>query len=242
MALSELIRGIGSRFDKRQWQNALRTGRVNLINVFAKCHHSWSYYPTTVGMRHPHLRLDLLGAQLEACHEIGVRCPIYFTVGWSAADALHPEWCSQPRRLHLRPRMGPRRTPDTPNVQWKCMCPSGGYHELMTAQVEECTGYEVDGFWFDIYQAERLCWCDLCLRGMLAAGLDIDHREDARYRADAPPHGGNGASDHRPTYATGCTATTPRTTWRICPPPGAATTSWRCGRATLPTWASPTWR
>ena len=187
---SELIRGIGSRFDKRQWQNALRTGRVNLINVFAKCHHSWSYYPTTVGMRHPHLRLDLLGAQLEACHEIGVRCPIYFTVGWSAADAeLHPEWCIRNRDGSIcAPGWDRDATPDTPKpgVQWKCMCPSGGYHELMTAQVEElCTGYEVDGFWFDIYQAERLCWCDLCLRGMLAAGLDIDHREDVqRYRAD----------------------------------------------------------
>ena len=44
--------------------------------------------------------------------------------------------------------------------------------------------HEVDGFWFDIYQAERLCWCDECLRGMLDAGLDIDHVEDVqRYRA-----------------------------------------------------------
>ncbi len=49
-------------------------------------------------MRHPHLRKDLLGAQTEACHEIDVRCPIYFTVGWSAADAeLHPEWCIRNR-------------------------------------------------------------------------------------------------------------------------------------------------
>ena len=187
---SELIRGIGSRFDKRQWQEALQTGRVNLINIFAKCHHSWCYYPTRAGMRHPHLRLDLLGAQIEACHEIGVKCPIYFTVGWSAADAeLHPEWCIRNRDGSIcAPRWDRGATPDTPKpgVQWKCMCPSGGYHELILAQVEElCTGYDADGFWFDIYQAERLCWCDNCLRGMLDAGLDIDDEKDVqRHRAD----------------------------------------------------------
>ena len=114
---SELIRGIGSRFDKRQWQEALQTGRVNLINIFAKCHHSWCYYPTSAGMRHPHLRLDLLGAQIEACHEIGVKCPIYFTVGWSAADAeLHPEWCIRNRNGSIcAPRWDRGATPDTPS-------------------------------------------------------------------------------------------------------------------------------
>ena len=51
-------------------------GHVNQINIFAKCHHGWSYYPTQVGQTHPNLKFDLLGAQIEACHEIGVRCPI----------------------------------------------------------------------------------------------------------------------------------------------------------------------
>ena len=138
-------------------------------------------------MRHPHLRLDLLGAQIEACH---VKCPIYFTVGWSAADAeLHPEWCIRNRDGSIcAPGWDPAAAPDTPKpgVQWKHLCPNGGYHELMLAQVEElCTGYDVDGLWFDIYQPERLCWCDTCLAGMLAAGLAIDHAADVqRYRAD----------------------------------------------------------
>ena len=85
---------MGSRFDKRQFQEALQVGHVNLINIFAKGHHGWSYYPTQVGNVHPTLEIDLLGAQIEACHEIGVRCPVYFTVGWSVNDAeAHPEWC-----------------------------------------------------------------------------------------------------------------------------------------------------
>jgi hypothetical protein len=95
---SEHIAGIGERFDKQQWQAALRAGHVNQINIFAKCHHSWSYYPTKVGRMHPNLKFDLLGAQMAACHELGVVCPIYFTVGWSATDAeTHPEWCARDR-------------------------------------------------------------------------------------------------------------------------------------------------
>ena len=69
---------------------------VNQINIFGKCHHSWCYYPTKVkhAQMHPNLKIDLLGQQIEACHEINVKAPIYLTVGWSAHDAeTHPEWC-----------------------------------------------------------------------------------------------------------------------------------------------------
>ena len=53
-----------------QFQEALKLAHVDAINVFAKCHHSWSYYPTKVGKMHPNLDFDLLGAQIEACHDI----------------------------------------------------------------------------------------------------------------------------------------------------------------------------
>jgi hypothetical protein len=43
---SEFIPGIGEKFDKTEWQNTLKSGHINQINIFAKCHHSWSYYPT----------------------------------------------------------------------------------------------------------------------------------------------------------------------------------------------------
>ncbi|MDX9981519.1 MAG: beta-galactosidase, partial [Lentisphaeria bacterium] len=91
---SEHLPEIGGRFRKEQFQQALQLGRVNLINIFAKCHHGWSYYPTKIGIPHPQLACDLLGGQIEACHEIGVKCPVYYTMGWSANDAeTHPDWC-----------------------------------------------------------------------------------------------------------------------------------------------------
>ena len=90
---SEQIQNIGSQFDKKQFQSALIQGKINQINLFSKGHHGYSYYPTKVGTMHPNLDFDLLGAQLEACHEIGVKAPFYFAVGWSVLDAeQHPEW------------------------------------------------------------------------------------------------------------------------------------------------------
>jgi len=171
---------IGKRFSKEQFQQALNAAHVNAINVFAKGHHSWSYYPTKVGRMHPNLNFDLLGAQIEACHEIGVLAPIYYTVGWSSNDAeWHPEWCARNRDGSIivtrewkeNADPGDRRPP----FHWKCLCINTGYHDHIMEQVEEiCTKYEVDGLWFDIYQIERLCYCDNCEKQMLAEGIDLD--------------------------------------------------------------------
>jgi hypothetical protein len=184
---SESLPGIGSQFSKEQFQEALQLGRVNLINVFAKCHHSWSYYPTKVGKPHPNLTCDLLGGQIEACHEIGVRAPIYYTMGWSAHDAeTHPEWCMRDANGKIIGDWG-EVAPDQPKptFQWKKLCPSGGYHALIMAQTEEiCREYPVDGLWYDIYQAEHPCYCETCRKGMRDAGFDVaDPMDVERFRA-----------------------------------------------------------
>lgn len=176
---SRQLEGIGARFSKEQFQEALRVGRVNGINLFAKGHHSWSYYPTEVGRRHPNLDFDLLGAQMEACHEIGVECPFYFTVGWSVNDAAdHPEWCVRNRDGSFRGGPDPEAGPDDPIPPgtWRLLCPSGEYHKLIVRQVKElCERYDVDGFWFDIYQArDRGCYCDNCRARMAERGVDVE--------------------------------------------------------------------
>ena len=68
--------GVGADFDPEVFANTVRMGRVNSMTVFAKCHHGFSYYPTEVGTRHPNLAVpDLMGAQIEALHGIGVLAP-----------------------------------------------------------------------------------------------------------------------------------------------------------------------
>jgi len=180
---SEYIPGIGEKFNKKQFQEALKLGHVNQINIFAKCHHGWSYYPTEVGKVHPNLKFDLLGAEMEACHEIGVKCPIYFTVGWSARDAEeHPERTMRtisgaiaPDGYNFNAKPGDAR----PNYSWKRMDASAGtpYHEMIMKQVEEiCKRYkDVDGFWFDIYHVEKLNYNQYAMARMKKEGIDISN-------------------------------------------------------------------
>ena len=75
---SEHLFDIGNKFSKEQFQSTLKLAHVDAVNLFAKCHHSWSYYPTVVGRMHPNLSFDLLGAQIEACREIGIKVQIYY--------------------------------------------------------------------------------------------------------------------------------------------------------------------
>ena len=90
---SEKIPGIGSAFSKEQFQSALKAGHVDSITVFSKCHHGWAYHPSTANKMHPNLTFDLLGAQLEACREIGVNAPVYLSAGFDEKEVLdHPEW------------------------------------------------------------------------------------------------------------------------------------------------------
>ena len=180
---SEAIGGIGAKFSKANWQQALKLGRLNSITIFAKCHHGWSYYPTQLGAAHPHLKLDLMGRQIAASHEIGVRAPIYYTVGWSVHDAVtHPEWVvkrkdGSPNLCNIDPkaRPGDKR----PMCSWAFLCPNGGYLDLIRKQTEEiCREYPVDGFFYDIC-CGPVCYCDACQAGVKAAGLDPDSDKDA---------------------------------------------------------------
>lgn len=184
---SALIPGVGSRFDKQQFQQALKEGNLNSITVFAKCHHGLCYYPTRVGTPHPSMPegFDLTGAMIEAAHEIGVAAPVYITMGWSVQDALeHPEWCACREDGSVAyTRTDPDAAPEDPrpNGSWTNLCPNTAYgqHVLDIAR-EVVDRYEqLDGLFFDIVYLDRACYCPDCLAGMKAEGLDPAVRADA---------------------------------------------------------------
>ena len=177
---SELIPEVGGAFNEKDFQHALQLGRVNSVTLFAKCHHSWSYYPTKIGRPHPNLATNLLGRQIAACRAIGVRCPVYYTVGWSANDAIeHPEWCVRDRSGAIatcNADLAAAPTADRPIVSWVHLCPAApGYRQLILDQTRElCEMFDLDGLFYDICFNTPTCYCDTCREGMAAENIDLD--------------------------------------------------------------------
>lgn len=188
--ISPLIGGFA--FDKRAFQKKLQEGRISEITLFAKCHHGYTYYPTKVGTRHPKLNFDLLGEQISAAREIGVKANIYIPVGWSELDALqHPEWRAYNYKTkkilcswYDYDKTYGAATDDTPKpgTLWLNLCPGSGYLDYLKRLTGEvCERYKpIDGIFFDICFAETSCGCPSCLKGMKEAGLDINSIDDAK--------------------------------------------------------------
>ena len=178
---------VGGSFSKENFQKALITGHVNSITLFAKCHHGWCYYPTKHGKIHPMLGdFDLLGAQMDAAHEIGVRAPVYITFGWSEHDALdHPDWVAKDKDGNFISSYpyDPEATPESPrrNNLWMDLCPNTGYGEhVLEITREVCERYNgVDGLFYDIVFHGAPCYCDACKEGMRKEGLDPEVPSDA---------------------------------------------------------------
>ncbi|TXK83883.1 alpha-amylase family protein [Paenibacillus sp. N3.4] len=169
---SEMIQNIGKQFSKQQFQDMLKVGHVDSITVFAKCHHGWAYFPAETNVMHPHLEFDLLGAQIEAAHEIGVKAPIYLSVGFDEKLARrHPEWLMRDENDQTNWVKG-FMTPG-----WHQFCLNSPYLELMISQVEEVVRkYDGDGIFLDIV-GERTCYCHTCIAELRAGGKDPRNKE-----------------------------------------------------------------
>jgi hypothetical protein len=177
---------IGADFDRHEFAQTALRANVTSMNVFAKCHHGYTYYPTDVGTMHPGLGFDLLGAQIEALHSVGIKAPVYVSVLWDdLAGELHPEWVittAAGRTLMRRPLSAD--SPNTGTVGWTTLDVAGGYGDYLRAMVGELMSrYDIDGFWFDIVWAQPnfSAWGQ---RRMRDAGVDLsDSAAVNRYSA-----------------------------------------------------------
>lgn len=164
---SEAISGIGEHFRKEQFQSMLRKGHVDSITVFSKCHHGWAYHPTEANEMHPGLGFDLLGAMIEAAHEIGVKTPVYISAGLDEKLARRrTEWLMRDAQERLSWR------PDFMTPGYHQFCMNTPYLDLLVAQIEEVvTRYDVDGIFLDIVGI-RECYCQHCVASVRAEGGD----------------------------------------------------------------------
>lgn len=180
---SEQLKNIGKNWKKDEWQQRLNDGHVNSINIFAKGHHGWCYYNTEVGKRHPNLDFDLLKAQIDACHEIGITTQAYVTVGWNVLDAReHPDWVSTAKDGINRFAVVEEETePGEPFPWgWPTLSPEGPYLEHLLNHTEElCKNYDIDGFWFDIIPVANINYNEWSKKEMEASGIDWTNEEEA---------------------------------------------------------------
>ena len=176
---SEHIEDIGKKFDKKQFQTALKKGHINSITLFSKCHHGWAYHPSKANEIHPHLDFDLLGAQIQAAHEIGVKTPIYLSAGLDEKMAhRHPEWLV--RNLDESTTWAK----DFTEPGYHKMCMSSPYLDYLVKQIEEvCNNYDADGIFLDIAGVQP-CYCQNCIAEREELGLNPYDENDVLKHAE----------------------------------------------------------
>ena len=145
---AQQITGVGAKFDADRFADTLASAHVNSINCFARCHHGYIYFDTKrfPERRHPHLEVDLLKKQIEACHARDIKTPIYTTVQWDHFTAqAHPEWLALDEDGRVQ-GPGPFEAGFRHNLRV-----NSPYLDFLKAHVEEIFDLlPVDGLWFDI--------------------------------------------------------------------------------------------
>jgi len=124
---------------------------------------------------HPHLKRDLLGEMIQACHREGIRVPVYISVVWDEHTARkHNDWVQVDKegKLAERPPLG--------NFSWRSLCLASPYVNYVQEQTREILeNYKVDGLFFDIVRQIRPgCICNYCLNEMEKLNLDPENDED----------------------------------------------------------------
>ncbi len=176
---SEKIEGIGKEFSKEQFQAALKAGHVNSITIFSKCHHGYAFHPSEANEQHPNLDFDLLEAQIEAAHEIGVKVPVYLSGGLDEKIARrHPDWLV---RNKDESTTWAKRF-DVPGYHKFCM--SSPYLDYFCEQISEvCKNYDADGIFIDIVGVQP-CYCQNCVRERIELGMDPYDDKDVLKHAE----------------------------------------------------------
>jgi hypothetical protein len=174
---SPAVTGVGADFKAEEFAGVLKEAAVNSITIFAKCHHGMSYYPTRVGVRHPNLKIDLLGEMIEACHRSGIRVPVYISTMYDQyVWTRHADWRvldAQGVEVGHQGHAGPL------NADLGKVCVNTAYADYLAAQAEEVLKtYEVDGLFYDNYNYGGPCYGPSCMLEREKLGLDSANKKD----------------------------------------------------------------
>ena len=175
---SPAVTDVGDDFRAEEYASTLQTAAVNSITVFAKCHHGMAYYPTKVGIQHPHLKIDLLGQMTEACHRHNILVVAYISTMYDQHMwRHHGDWRvinEKGGMVGLGEEAGPLK------VELGRVCLNSPMLDYLAAQAEEVVkNYDVDGIFYDnMAYPSAGCCCAACMLEREALGLDSTRPKD----------------------------------------------------------------
>lgn len=167
-----MIDDVATQFDPEEFARTLREAHVNSVTCFGRCHHGYIYHDTKAfaERRHPFLRRNLLKEQIDACHKVNIRVPVYVTVQWDYFTAQeHPEWL-------MRDELGaPIAMGDTNAFHpgfYNHLCVNTPYRDFLKEYLRDLfESVPVDGLFLDIHHVRPNANRE-CIEGMLSEGLD----------------------------------------------------------------------
>ncbi|BCA86815.1 hypothetical protein EsVE80_23380 [Enterococcus saigonensis] len=168
---------LGKSFNKEVFQKTLKDAHINSVTLTGRCHHGHIYYDTKLPARHPQMQGDFLMEQVDACHEIGIKSPIYVTVGWDSFSAdKHPEW------LERKPDNSIYGFQNYGQMEpgWKTLCFNTPYLDYLKEQIKDMMLHfisKLDGLFFDIVWQDTCC-CNYCIDKMIKIGLNPESEDD----------------------------------------------------------------
>lgn len=179
---SQHMPSIGEKFDADEFGDQLLAGHVDSVVVFAKDMHGYFYYPSEYGPVHPGLHFDLLGPQVAACRQRGIKVYAYYCVTWDNYVAEnYPEWLVWKRdRTTYLPKFD-----ETPG--WTALCLANpGFVELVLDHSREILErYQLDGIWYDMpLPIGGECFCSTCLAALRERGDPFDRAVQRQHKQE----------------------------------------------------------
>jgi hypothetical protein len=176
---SEFIDGVCSQFYPEEFAAILEKARLNSITCFARCHHGWIYSDTQLNpeRRHPHLAINLLKTQIDACHDRNIRVPIYTSAQWDHYTASqHPEWLALDEKGHYSSFLG--TSPFEAGFYRDLHLNSPYVETFLKPHVREILeSLPTDGLFFDVVRPLP-CVFRYCRAKMELGGLDFSDAHD----------------------------------------------------------------
>lgn len=179
---NELIENIGSKFHPEEFAETLKNAHVNSVSLFARCHHGMMYYDSQHNPEriHPHLtQKNLLKQQIDACHRVGIRTPIYTTVQWDYyTSQRHRDWLCMDGNGQSIGEGGSAQLPFEAGF-YETLCLNTPYRQFLKEHIEEILDVftPVDGIFLDIVMPVP-CACPNCRKLMKQTGYRPEIEED----------------------------------------------------------------